>query len=180
MNFLIEEAFRKAIITEKKSHDFYRQMARTISDQRISNLFELLAREEAEHMKTFVMRYPGDEFELLALVESLPKLDDPVFQEFLATANEGASIQRALEIALYEELDCLERYFTLVTCIREPGLRALFEHAMEDTSQHYAKIHNEYRRVTGKQDAGYTSPEQLPHPVPVPYPQQTAPHFASL
>ena len=168
MNDFIEAAYRYAIITEKKSYDFYCRMARTVSDNRIKNLFDQLAQEEAEHVKSFVMRYPGDEFDLLALVNSHPQPDGPAYWASVASTLNGAlNEEQALEISLHEELDCLETYAAMVTCIKEPSLRALFEFAMDDSRQHYAKISDEYRRIKGGDLIGVTpqiQPQQPPPP----------------
>ncbi|GAM08971.1 rubrerythrin [Geobacter sp. OR-1] len=160
MNHLIEEAFRYAILTEKRSYDFYSRMSHIASDDKLKILFDQLAQEEAEHLKSFVVRYPGDELELLDLVNSNPKQEEQAYQVLLDAAQEGLSDKQALEISLQEEIDCLEKYSVMVDCIKEPNLRIIFELALEDSSQHCAKIKMEYLRLKREQGASFTMPTE--------------------
>lgn len=87
MDYFIEAAFRYEIHTGKKSLDSYCRRARTVSDNGIKSVSDQLARDEVDHPKTFVLRYPGDEFDLLALVNSQSARDHPTV--LVAAARDG-------------------------------------------------------------------------------------------
>ena len=67
MDASVKEAFHTAILIEKQSYDFYRNMATVVSDGGTRKVFELLADEEADHLDAFINGYPGNGFDLLKL-----------------------------------------------------------------------------------------------------------------
>lgn len=99
MDNFIEAEFRYAILTGKKSHDFYCQMVRSVSDNGIISLLDQLVRDEVDHLKTFALRYPCDEFDLPALVNRQSVRDHPA--DLVAAIRDGPLCERnALEILL--------------------------------------------------------------------------------
>lgn len=157
MKHLIEEAFLNAILTEKKSYDFYRTMAETMHDNSLRTLFHQMADDEADHMRSFVMRYPGDEFDLLAMVNSKALTTKREQKGFSSPPHNDLEGSQALEISLFEELECLNYYSTLVTCINEPEFRSVFEFALQGNRRHYGQICDEYLKINGN------NPSCLPH-----------------
>jgi rubrerythrin len=59
MEYLLNEAVRMAIVTEKNSFDFYRTAAVMAHDDSVRRMCEQFADEEALHLEQFLRRYPG-------------------------------------------------------------------------------------------------------------------------
>lgn len=146
MEHFVEEALKLAILKEKKNFDFYQCAARTVSDRKTQQMFELLASEEAFHMRTFHDLYSGDEIGDLHSLMAPPDLSDPNCQAYVETVAADIRQQHALEISLREEKACMEYYAAMTSSIREPGLHAVFKQALTDTRNHYDLVKEEYDR----------------------------------
>jgi rubrerythrin len=153
MEHFAKESLRLAIHTEKRSFDFYRCAARLVGDERTRRLFELLAREEAEHMQAFLALYPGGEFgDLQMLTNRPPDPNDAAYRSLLSEVTATTREQQALEISLREEQACIEHYAVLTMCLRERSLYEIFERALAHTRRHYGLITEEYDRIMGMAD----------------------------
>ncbi|HEY3309314.1 MAG TPA: ferritin family protein [Desulfuromonadaceae bacterium] len=147
MEHFVEEALKQAILKEKKNFDFYQRAARTVSDRKTKQMFELLACEEAYHMRTFLELYSGDEIGDLQNLMAPPDLSDPNCQAYVDMVDADTRQQYALEISLREEKACMDYYSALTGSIREPDLHAVFEQALTDTCNHYEMVKEEYNRI---------------------------------
>ena len=58
--YTVQEALKLAIQAEKDSMDFYRRAASVTSNERAKKVFDLLANEEAGHLKAFFDHYKGE------------------------------------------------------------------------------------------------------------------------
>lgn len=150
MEHFAKESLRIAILTEKRSYDFYRCAARIVGDERTRRVFELLADEETEHMKAFLSLYPGSEFgDLRTLMQQEPDLRNQAYRALIAEIDSTTREQQALEISLREEQACIEHYAVLATCLRERNLFEIFDRVLSETRRHYDLINEEYMRVMG-------------------------------
>jgi len=153
MEGFTKESLRIAILTEKRSFDFYRRAAQLVSDEHTRKVCELLAAKEAEHMDAFLAHYPGDEFgDLWSLISQAPDITYQTYRSLQAEIDSDTREQQALEISLREKQACIEHYTMLAACLRKPTLSAIFEQALSDTRRHYELINDEYMRIMGMVD----------------------------
>lgn len=147
MDQLLEAAFIKAISIENQSLNLYRTMALKVGDERIRKIFERLAEEESEHLKSFCTVYPGDVPELLDKVIRNNKFDGPKSQDPFDSVNPVTDALQALEISLLEEKACIDYYAMFVDVIREASIHDVFQQALADTRNHLEMISDEYLRL---------------------------------
>ena len=147
--FTQQEALKLAIQTEKDSMDFYRRAAAVTRNQRAKKVFDLLANEEAGHLKSFFDLYKGREFgsDLNSYMASPPDRMNATLQMLEKAIDEETHEQKALEIALREEKACIEQYTVLVQDIVDPLVRGIFSRVINETQNHYDMIEEEYRHV---------------------------------
>lgn len=150
MEHFAEEALKQAILKEKKNFDFYQCAAKTVSDRKTQQMFELLAGEEALHIRNFHKLYSGNELGDLHKLMDPPVLDSHNCQAYVETVDADTRQQHALKISMREEKECIEYYAALAESIREPVLHAVFKQALSDTCSHYDMVKEEYDRIMQK------------------------------
>lgn len=146
MNQLLEAAFIKAISIESQSLNLYRTMAFKAGDDRTRAMFERMADEESEHLKSFLNSYPGDIFELLQKIGQQTSPAQPKHRELLDSAGCVTDELKALEISLLEEQACIDYYAMFVDIIRDASIHEVFLRALTDTRNHLDIISDEYLR----------------------------------
>ena len=150
MESFAKESLRIAILTEKRSFDFYHCAAGLVDDERTREVFERLADEEVEHMKAFLELYPGDEFgDLQSLTNRSPDPNNPGYRALHEETDVASREQQALKISLHEEQVCIEHYAVLATYLSERSLYEIFEKVLSETRRHYELINEEYLRLMG-------------------------------
>ena len=146
--YTLQEALKLAIKSEKESMDFYRKAGSITADERSKQGFNLLADEEAGHLKAFFDHYQGGDLgDLATFLQSPP---DKLSATHLALEQALAAEvheQKALEIALQEEKSCIELYTIIAKDIVDPLVRRVFETVVRETQKHYDIIEDEYMRV---------------------------------
>jgi rubrerythrin len=55
--------------------------------------------------------------------------------------------QKALELALVEENDCIGQYTQLAQGVVDLAVRSVFERVVKETQMHYALIESEYAHI---------------------------------
>ena len=146
--YTVQEALRLAIRAEKDSLDFYKKAAAVTRNERARKVFRLLAEEEAEHLKSFLCHYQGDEFGALSsFAESPPDKSSPGFVALIKAIDKDTHEQKALEIAMQEEKSCIEHYTQFARDIVDPLVRSIFERVIRETRKHYELIESEYAQV---------------------------------
>jgi len=154
MDHVTMAALRLAIQMEKKGYDFYRRAAAMVADPKTADMFRLLAREEAEHVGTFLGRYPGSELgDLQSVMDRPSDPATPAYHRLLKAACRADCEKEALELALTEEQSCIDSYSALLVGLRDPEVRALFTHALAETRRHYLAIEEDYLRLAGEDGA---------------------------
>lgn len=143
-----QEAIKQAIQTEKNAMDFYELGAKQMKDKEAKRLFEQLAKEEREHAAYFFKAYRGTDLgsfeEYMATppqqgstwISSIQKMIGPDFTE-----------QKALEVAMAEELNLEKTLRETAAKISDPETRKIFELNAKETHNHYLTIEPEYARI---------------------------------
>ena len=148
MEQFMVEALRTAILTEKKSHDFYKYAAQLVSNSRVRDLFDFLAKEEVVHLQAFYEIFPENcHGDIQSLMKQPINLDNPIYQALMDEVDIDTRERQALEISLREERACIDNYTIMVGCFREPQMRGVFKMALNDTYKHYKIIQKEYMRA---------------------------------
>ncbi len=148
--YALQEAISLAIKAEKDSMDFYRRAASVAKNDRARKVLELLANEEVGHLKAFFDHYEGSEFgDLTSFINSPADTKNPAFIKLEKAISDDIVEQKALEIALAEEKDCIGQYTQLAQGVVDPAVRAVFDRVVKETQGHYDLIESEYAHIMG-------------------------------
>lgn len=148
--YSLQEAISLAIKAEKDSMDFYRKAASVARNERAKKVLDLLANEEVSHLKAFFDHYKGTEFgDLTSYINSPADTKHPTFMKLEKAISENMVEQKALELALIEELECIGQYTQLAQGVVDPVVRSVFERVVKETQGHYALIESEYAHIMG-------------------------------
>jgi len=146
--FSLQEALKLAIKAEKDSMDFYRKAASVAKNERAKKVFELLANEEVGHLKSFFDHYKGEEFgDLTGYINSPADPKNPTYMKLVKAISEEMVEQKALELALVEEKECIGQYTQFAKDMVDPGVRSVFERVVKETQGHYDLIESEYAHI---------------------------------
>ncbi|MSN27017.1 MAG: ferritin [Geobacter sp.] len=148
--YTLHDAISLAIKAEKDSMDFYRRAASVAKNERAKKVFELLANEEVGHLKAFFDHYKGGDFgDLNTYMNSPVDKKNPTYMKLEKAISEDMVEQKALELALIEEKDCIGQYTQLAEGVVDPNVRAVFKRVVKETEGHYALIESEYAHIMG-------------------------------
>ena len=148
--YTLQEALALAIRAEKDSMDFYRKAASVAKNERARKVLELLANEEVGHLKSFFDHYKGTEFgDLKSYIDSPADEKNPTYVKLMKAINEDIIEQKAMELALIEEKECIGQYTQLAQGVVDPAVRAIFQRVVKETQGHYDLIESEYAHIMG-------------------------------
>lgn len=148
--YSLHEAVSLAIKAEKDSMDFYRRAASVAKDERAKKVFDLLANEEVGHLKAFFDHYKGTDFgDLTSYMNSPVDTRNPTYMKLEKAISEDMIEQKALELAMIEEKECIGRYTQFAQGVVDPAVRSVFERVVKETQGHYALIESEYAHLMG-------------------------------
>ncbi|MDD2852556.1 MAG: ferritin family protein [Desulfuromonadaceae bacterium] len=148
--YSLQEAIALAIKAEKDSMDFYRRAASVAKNERAKKVLDLLASEEAGHLKAFFDHYKGTEFgDLASYINSPVDTKNPTYKKLEKAISENMVEQKALELALIEEKGCIGQYTQLAQGVVDPAVKAVFDRIVSETQRHYALIESEYAHLMG-------------------------------
>lgn len=148
--YSLQEAISLAIKAEKDSMDFYRRAASVAKNERSKKVLELLANEEVAHLKAFFDHYKGSEFgDLTSYLSSPVDTKNPTYMKLEKAITENMIEQKALELALIEEKECIGQYTQLAQGVVDPAVRSVFERVVKETQRHYDLIESEYAHLMG-------------------------------
>jgi rubrerythrin len=148
--YSLQEALALAIRAEKDSMDFYRKAASVAKNERAKKVLDLLANEEVGHLKSFFDHYKGAEFgDFKSYIDSPADEKNPTYVKLMKAIGEDIVEQKALELALIEEKDCIGQYTQLAQGVVDPAVRAVFERVVKETQGHYDLIESEYAHIMG-------------------------------
>ena len=148
--YTLQEAVSLAIKAEKDSMDFYRRAASVAKNDRARKVLELLANEEVGHLKAFFDHYKGVEYgDLTSYMNSPVDTKNPTYIKLEKAIREDMVEQKALELALIEEKDCIGQYTQLAQGVVDPAVRSVFDRVVKETQGHYELIESEYAHIMG-------------------------------
>ncbi len=148
--YSLQDALKLAIKAEKDSMDFYRMASAKATNERAKKVFDMLANEEVAHLKAFFDHYKGGEFgDLKSYMESPVDAKNPTYVKLLKAIDDNCLEQKALELALAEEKECIGQYTQLAQGVVDPAVRAIFTQVVKETEKHYALIEAEYAHLMG-------------------------------
>jgi rubrerythrin len=148
--YTLHEAISLAIKAEKDSMDFYRRAASVARNERAKKVLDMLANEEVGHLKSFFEHYKGSEFgDVTSYINSPADTKHPTYMKLDKAIEENMVEQKALELALIEERECIGQYKQLAQGVVDPAVRSVFERVVKETEGHYALIESEYAHVMG-------------------------------
>ena len=153
MEYLLKEAVRVAIVTEKNSYDFYRSAAAKAHNGSVRRLCARLADKGVRHLEQLLRRHPGSEFgHLERLRTTPPQLTSPRHRVLLASMVGSPGEKAAWHVALQEQEIGLEAYSVLVAALREPTVHALFQEVLDESLRHCEVIREELHRFAVRAD----------------------------
>lgn len=148
--YSLQEALKLAIRAEKDSMDFYRKAASVAKNGRAQKVLELLANEEVGHLKAFFDHYKGSEFgDLKSYIDSPVDEKNPTYVKLMKAIDDNIVEQKALELAMIEEKDCIGQYTQLAEGVVDPAVRSVFLRVVKETQGHYDLIESEYAHIMG-------------------------------
>ena len=148
--YALQEAIVLAIKAEKDSMDFYRRAASLAKNERAKKVLDMLANEEVGHLKAFFEHYKGSEFgDLASYINSPADTKHPTYMKLEKAIEENIVEQKALELAMAEEMSCIGQYTQLAQGVVDPSVRSVFERVVKETQGHYALIESEYAHIMG-------------------------------
>jgi rubrerythrin len=148
--YTLQEALALAIRAEKDSMDFYRKAASVATNERAKKVLDLLANEEVGHLKSFFEHYKGTEFgDLTTYINSPADEKNPTYVKLMKAISEDIAEQKALELALIEEKECIGQYTQLAEGVVDPAVRTVFLRVVKETQGHYDLIESEYAHIMG-------------------------------
>lgn len=148
--YTLQEALTLAIKAEKDSMDFYRKAASVAKNERAKKVLDMLANEEVGHLKAFFDHYKGTEFgDLKSYIDSPADEKNPTYMKLMKAISDDMIEQKALELALVEEKECIGHYTQMAKGVVDPAVRAVFERVVKETEGHYALIESEYAHIMG-------------------------------
>jgi rubrerythrin len=146
--YTLQEAIGLAIKAEKDSMDFYRRAGSVTKNERAKKVMDLLASEEVSHLKAFFDHYKGSEFgDINSYINSPVDIKNPTYIKLEKAISEDMVEQKALELALIEEKECIGQYKQLAQGVVDPAVKAVFERVVKETQVHYALIESEYAHI---------------------------------
>ncbi|MEI7818204.1 MAG: ferritin family protein [Desulfuromonadales bacterium] len=148
--YTLQEAISLAIKAEKDSMDFYRRAASIAKNERARRVLEMLANEEVGHLKSFFDHYKGSEYgDLTSFINSPVDTSNPTYIKLEKAISENMGEQKALELAMIEEMDCIGQYTQLAQGVVDPAVRSVFIRVVKETQAHYELIESEYAHIMG-------------------------------
>jgi rubrerythrin len=146
--YTVQEALKLAIKAEKDSMDFYRKAASVATNERAKKVLELLASEEAGHLKAFFNHYKGGDFgDVNSYMESPVDVKNPTYVKLVNALSEDMIEQKAMELAMAEEKACIGQYTQLANGVVDPMVHAIFGQVIKETQRHYDLIESEYAHI---------------------------------
>ena len=142
------EAIKLAIQTEKDVMDFYLKAAALTNNERGKKVFELLAREEREHVSHFFNIYTGSDLGTFdEFIVQPPGAGHVMIKQLEKALDENVNERKAMELALKEEESLSKNLRLTSSLIVDPAVRAVFDRMAEETEHHYALIESEYAHL---------------------------------
>lgn len=138
MKELVIEAVQFALSVEKSCYDFYRRAALMAQEQKARQIFEQLARQEAQHLD--------------AMRDGAPTCccePQPIYHHegIISDLNGGqGKLLEQLRLCLLNKHAVVNLYLALSRCFKEPSVSTIFEAALAIARQELSAIRQYYLR----------------------------------
>lgn len=127
------ELIQVAINREKASFALYSRAAMEADSEKVNKLFNLIARDELDHLFTLLSRFERVYPELCNEVNIIMPIPEEVEVRKLATIKESAE---ALQCAIGEEQQSLQFYLQLANVVEDEGERIALQRIIHDEINH--------------------------------------------
>ena len=146
----IQEALKASAQTEKDAMDFYKYGAEKMQDDKARAMFEMLAKEEMEHARSFYDACLGDGLPSFEEFINTPPDTESSWWKALKAAMLGEFDERkAMELAMDQE-DALEKeLIEMAEKIEDPAVKEIYLANAKSTHRHEEMIEEDYRAIYG-------------------------------
>ena len=142
------EILRQCLQREKEGLDLYREAAARAARPRTRKAFEILIREEEEHIRRLLAQYEGEELgSAEEFIQKPPHLESPLLSDLAAAIDPELSDRKALEIALRLERENGEEYRRHAAAARDAETREIYHDLALDEDRHYQVVESEYAHL---------------------------------
>lgn len=146
----IQEALRDSAQTEKDAMDFYKYGAEKMSDEKARAMFELLAREEKEHARSFYDACMGDGLPTFEEFINAPPDTESAWWQALKQAMLGEFDERkAMELAIEQEEALEKELREMAGKIDDPAVKEIYLANAKSTHRHEEMIEEDYHAIYG-------------------------------
>lgn len=146
----VTKAIRESMQTEKDAMDFYKLGAMKMDDSRAKDTFEMLAREEQQHARSFyhLLHDPGliafDDF-----INQPPNTQSSWFKALQERLMADFDERKALELAIEQE-ELLEKNLRETAArIDDPKIKSVYLANADSTRHHEVLIEEQYHAMLG-------------------------------
>ncbi|NIP26152.1 MAG: ferritin family protein [Phycisphaerae bacterium] len=146
----IQEALKASAQTEKDAMDFYKYGAEKMQDEKAKAMFEMLAKEEMEHARSFYDACMGDGLAPFEEFIASPPDTESSWWKALKEAMLGDFDERkAMELAIEQE-DALEKeLLEMAAKIDDPAVKEIYLANAKSTHRHEEMIEEDYHAIYG-------------------------------
>ncbi|PLX80409.1 MAG: rubrerythrin [Desulfuromonas sp.] len=146
----IQKALRESAQTEKDAMDFYKYGAEKMADDKARKMFELLAKEELEHARSFYDACTGDGLPPFDVFIASPPDTESAWWQALKQAMLGEFDERkAMELALEQEEALEKELRAMAEKIEDPAVKEIYLANAKSTHRHEQLIEEDYRDIYG-------------------------------
>lgn len=143
-------AIKEAMQTEKDAMDYYRLAAEKLDDERAKKTFEILAKDEAQHARSFYNVYTGDDITSFDNFIAGPINENSSwFKSLQQTLLGDFDERKALELAIEQE-DALEKELrAMAEKIDDPSIKEVYLANAQSTHHHMLQVEEDYKEMLG-------------------------------
>jgi len=149
-NTTLKGALRKAIQTEKDAMDFYRMGASKIHDERAKATFEILAKEERQHARSFYNAYKGDDLpDFDSMMAEAPDTESSWYLALQKAMLNEFDERLALQLAIEQEDLLAQQLKKTAETIDDPKIKQVYLSNAASTHNHLKMVETDYKAMLG-------------------------------
>ena len=146
----IQKALKDSAQTEKDAMDFYKYGAEKMQDEKAKAMFEMLAKEEMEHARSFYDACMGDGLPPFEEFINTPPDTESSWWIALKSAMLGEFDERkAMELAIEQEEALEKELIAMAEQIDDPAVKEIYLANAKSTHRHEEMIEEDYRAIYG-------------------------------
>ncbi len=146
----IQEALKASAQTEKDAMDFYKYGAEKMADEKAQAMFEMLAKEEMEHARSFYDACIGDgmpSFE--EFINAAPDTESSWWKALKSAMMGEFDERKAMELAIEQEEALEKELREMAAKIDDPAVKEIYLANAKSTHRHEEMIEEDYRAIYG-------------------------------